>query len=343
MADPTPKARAAGFVLVREAPGRLEYLLLTNRGRGEPGLPKGHAEPGESDLATALRETEEETGLTDLTPDPWFSRELVYLTHRRGLTYEKTVTYLLARLSSGRVRLSPEHSEARWVGLGEALALLPFAALSGVVRDAALFLKDPALFALTPPDARAAEMHLKSLPHADERLVMHLLGGARLARAFAQDLARAGLPVNVEAAAAGTLLHDVGRALGRHADHQRAGLLHLRSTDLAPYGFACVSHFTKGASAEELTEAGVALETVQAFARLIDGSTLTWEERCAALADACMLGPMATTPVQRFADLRRRYDAPHLIALQERRSSEIRGELERATGRDPLALVGLDG
>jgi bis(5'-nucleosidyl)-tetraphosphatase len=343
VADPTPKARASGFVLVREAPGRLEYLLLTNRGRGELGLPKGHAEPGESDLHTALRETEEETGLTDLTPDPWFSRELVYLARRRGAVYEKTVTYLLARLNAGRVRLSPEHSEARWVGIGEALSLLPFAALSGVVKDAALFLKDPALFAVSPRDERAAELHLKSLPHADERLVLHLKGGARLARAFAQELARAGLPVHVEAAAAGTLLHDVGRALGRHEDHQRAGLVHLRKTDLAPYGFACVSHFTKGASREDLLEAGVAEATVDDFSRLIDGSRLTWEERCAALADACMMGPVATTPAQRFADLRRRYDAPALIDLQERRTAEIRDELEQAARRDPLAAVGLDG
>lgn len=328
---------------MREAPGRLEYLLLTNRSRVEPGLPKGHAEPGETDLQTARRETEEETGLSDLDSDPWFARELVYPARRRGVAYVKTVVYLLARLNSGRVRLSEEHSEARWVGLGEALSLLPYAALGGVVRDAALFLKDPALFALDPADERAALAHLGALPHADERLVLHLQGGARLARSFAQELADAGLPVNVEAAATGTLLHDVGRALGQHTDHQRAGLLHLRTTRLAAYGFACVSHFTKGAALEDLVEAGVERATAEAFARLVDGSRLTWEERCAALADACMMGPVATTPAQRFADLRQRYDAPRLIALQERRTADIRTEFERVLGRDPLSRVGLDG
>ena len=43
----------------------------------------------------------------------------------------------------------------------------------------------------------------------------------RLARAFAGSLARAGRLCHVEAAAVGTLLHDTGRALGRHDDHQR--------------------------------------------------------------------------------------------------------------------------
>lgn len=341
MAQPLPVATASGFVLVRPAPRGLEYLLLTNRNRGEPGLPKGHAEPGETELATALRETEEETGLTDLAPDPWFRRTLRYAARRKGVAYDKSVVYLLARLRSGEVRLSAEHSEFRWADLRAALALLPFAALQGVVRDAALFLKDPALFEVEPTTEAHADAHLTSLPGADERLVAHLRGGARLARAFARRLAAAEHPVHPEAAAAGTLLHDVGRALGQHEDHQRVGLRHLRATPLAAYGFACVSHFTKGADTESLVGAGVARETAEDFRRLIDGSSLTWEERCAALADACMRGPTPVPPAQRFRDLRERYDAAPLIELQERRTEEIRAELARATGHDPLALVGL--
>jgi bis(5'-nucleosidyl)-tetraphosphatase len=337
-----PHARACGFVLVRPGAQGPEYLLLTNRSRGEPGLPKGHAEPGETDLETALRETREETGLTDFAPDPSFVRTLTYPAQRKGTVYHKTVVYLLAHLRSGQVRLSPEHSDFRWVSLGAALALLPFAALGQVVRDAALYLKDPALFELERADEARADVHLRALPHADERLLAHLRGGARLARDIAEGLARAGLPVDVEAAATGTLLHDVGRALGQHEDHQRAGLLHLRATSFAPYGFACISHFTKGATPRELLAAGLAPETVEAFRGLIDLGSLTWEERCAALADACMQGPTPTTPARRFADLRRRYDAPRLIDLQERRTEEIRAEIARVTGHDLLADLGLE-
>jgi bis(5'-nucleosidyl)-tetraphosphatase len=341
MAEDLPQRRAAGFVLVRAATRGLEYLLLTNSKRGEPGLPKGHAEEGEDDVQTAFRETEEETGLTDLAPYAAFRREIGYPAHRKGVVYQKTVVYLLAKLRSGEVRLSPEHSEARWLPLEAALQVLPYAAIRSVVRDAALYLKDPALFRLEHADEAHADAHLRAQPQADERLLAHLRGGARLARGFATALAKAGHDVDPEAAAAGTLLHDVGRALGEHEDHQAAGLKHLRRTPLAAYGFACISHFTKGATEKELLEARVPRERVADFEQLIDGSTLTWEERCAALADACMMGPTPTTPERRFADLRKRYDAPLLIDLQERLTDGIRRQIAAAIGTDPLAAAQL--
>ena len=64
-------------------------------------------------------------------------------------------------------------------------------------------------------------------------------------------------------------------------------------------------------------------------------------EGCAALADACMKKSVATSPAERFADLRSRYDADALIDLQEARTEEIRREIGAAIGRDPLSLVGL--
>jgi bis(5'-nucleosidyl)-tetraphosphatase len=336
-----PTAVACGFVLSRVVDGAREYLLLTNRRRGEPGLPKGHQERGESEEETARRETEEETGLTDLAVDPFFRRELRYPARRHGVLHDKTAVYFLATARSGTVRLSKEHSAFRWAPLADALAALSLESLRGVVREAALFLKDSALFDLERASEDEAERHLRSLPHADEGLVAHLRGGARLARRFAEALHDAGVRVDVEASAVGTLLHDVGRATGEHADHQRAGLRHLRATPLAPYAYACISHFTKGASAAELLAAGVPEDTVADFRRMIDGSSLTWEERCAALADACMMQTTPVPPRRRFEDLRRRYDARALIDLQERRTAALRAEMTAALRKDPLALVGL--
>jgi hypothetical protein len=149
------------------------------------------------------------------------------------------------------------------------------------------------------------------------------------------------VPVH-QAAAVGTLLHDVGRALGRHADHQVAGVEHLHGTAFAPYAFACVSHFTKGAPRADLLAAGVAAATADAFEAASDATVFTWEERCAALADACMKGTTPARPADRFADLRVRYPgADALVALQERRADAVRRELQAVLGTDPLALVGL--
>jgi 8-oxo-dGTP pyrophosphatase MutT (NUDIX family) len=342
--DTLPVSRAAGFVLTRERAKGREYLLLVNRRDGQPGLPKGHADGDEDDLATARRETREETGLGGDAFEvvPGFRATISYRVKKDGRHRQKTVVYFRARHRSGEVRLSHEHTSYSWVGLREALSRISFDSLRDVLWKAALHGKDPALFELAPPDLEAADRHLASLPHADERLLAHLRGASRLARSFATGLREAGTPVSPVAAAVGALLHDAGRALGHHEDHQVAGVRHLRSArGLAPYGFACVSHFTKGASPSELVEAGVARATVDAFATEVDLDGLTPEESCVALADSCMKGPDAVPPAERFADLRRRYDAPALIDLQERRTKGIRDRLTKATGRDPLAAVGL--
>ncbi len=336
------KRIACGFVLTRATRSGVKYLLLTNRKRKEPGLPKGHAESGESELATALRETEEETGLTDLEVNTDFRRKLYYPAQRNGQSYDKIVVYFLARTRTKRVTLSKEHSHHKWASLEQALYALPYPSLRRTIRKAALYIKDPALFELQSMSEEEADGYLIGLPEATPNLIAHLRGGARLARRFAEALEAKGVAIDVEATATGTLLHDVGRAIGKHDDHQRAGLKLLRKTPFAAYGFACISHFTKGASAKALVKAGVPKKTVRSFRRLIDIRTLTWEERCAALADACMKGPEAVAPVERFRDLRSRYDAPALIDLQERRTEKIRARMAKALGRDPLELVGIE-
>jgi bis(5'-nucleosidyl)-tetraphosphatase len=338
-----PQSRAAGFVLTRDDPtGEPRYLLLVNQRDGMPGFPKGHRDGGEHDLETALRETREETGLTDVDVVPGFRDEIAYRVRKGGGFRWKTVVYFRARLRTGEVALSHEHTAFDWLPLEDALARLTFPSLRDVLVRAAIHGKDPAVARLTPPDLAAADAHLVSLPHADAALVAHLRGGARHARAFADALAAAGVHVHPEAAATGTLLHDVGRALGRHEDHQLAGVAHLASTPFAPWAWACVSHFTKGASREDLLAAGLPAAQVDAFEAATDVTRFTWEERCAALADSCMKGATPAPPAERFADLRRRYvGAERLIALQEARTDVVRREMQDVLGRDPLALVGL--
>jgi 8-oxo-dGTP pyrophosphatase MutT (NUDIX family)/HD superfamily phosphodiesterase len=343
MTEPsTPERTACGFVLVRESGRDLSYLTLVNRERDECGLPKGHAEPGETERVTALRETQEETGLSDVEFVGDFRAVLAYRASRQGVDYRKRVVYFVGRCSSSEVRLSREHSSYAWLGLHEAIESMPFDALKDVVLRAALFLKDPALFDVYPATEREADAYLAALPGASDSLVGHLRGGARLARRLAEAVQTAGVGVHVEATAVGTLLHDIGRALGDHDDHQCAGLRHLRRTPLAAYGFACISHFTKGADAQALLDAGLARTKVREFNRLTDLSRMTWEEQCAALADSCMRGAEAVPPELRFADLRRRYDARTLIDLQERMTAQLRQRLERVLGRDPLQVVDLE-
>lgn len=334
--------KACGFVLVRDdGAAGIEYLLLTNRKHGAPGVPKGHVKEGESELETALRETREETGLRLLMADPWFRTVMSYPVVRKGTPWHKTVVLRIARTGHETVRLSEEHRLYQWLSLGDMLAQIPFDNLRAAVRDAALYLKDPALLDLEPATEQDADAHVSSLSDATRELLGHLRGGARLARTFAEALAEAGKRVHVEATATAAMLHDVGRALGRHDDHPIAGIEHLRGHRLEPYRFACVSHFTKGAVGVELKAAGVPPAQVDAMRRAIDLNTLTWEEHAIALADACMRGSTPVRPALRFQDLRSRYTSHDMIALQERRTEGIRRTLEVALGTDPLSLVEL--
>ena len=60
MQDPL-KITSAGFLLFRKA-AQPSFLLLKRKKRWD--IPKGHVEPGESELAGALRELREETGIS---------------------------------------------------------------------------------------------------------------------------------------------------------------------------------------------------------------------------------------------------------------------------------------
>lgn len=115
--DPTvASVRAAGMLLVSVHP-RKQFLLLRHPKRWD--LPKGHCEEGESFLDTAIRETEEETGIaaSAITIDDGFSFEVTYpVTYRRtgDRVFTKTVRYYLGYLESIPSLTLTEHGEFQW-------------------------------------------------------------------------------------------------------------------------------------------------------------------------------------------------------------------------------------
>lgn len=107
--------RAAGFFLRRATADGWRYLLLENARRREWGFPKGHAEPGETAYACALRECAEEAGIACLAPTgPGVDLDYVLPGGR-----PKRVTFFPARTAQARVALSPEHRRAGWFAAGE--------------------------------------------------------------------------------------------------------------------------------------------------------------------------------------------------------------------------------
>ncbi len=117
--------RAAGVVVLRRSPFGWRVLIL--RAYRNWDFPKGLLDLGESPLAAAVRETREETSLTDLV-----FRWGYGCIDTEPYAVGKVARYFVAESPGGEVMLPvspelgrPEHSEFRWTTPDEAAALLP--------------------------------------------------------------------------------------------------------------------------------------------------------------------------------------------------------------------------
>ena len=110
------KLRSCGVLLFRTSP-ELSFLLMKHPKRWD--LPKGHVDPGESDLECALREMEEETGIgrdnIDLLDD--FRFETEYHVELRRYDFQprlKTLRIYLGRLRTPQPIVVSEHEDHHW-------------------------------------------------------------------------------------------------------------------------------------------------------------------------------------------------------------------------------------
>jgi len=126
---------SAGFILFRPSPAGPLFLLLDYGKHWD--YPKGHLEAGETPWDAALRELEEETGISRVTRVPGFEEKLAYFFYapRKGRIY-KTVTFFLARTKDEKVRLSHEHTGHAWLGYEEALSRLTYENAREMLRKA---------------------------------------------------------------------------------------------------------------------------------------------------------------------------------------------------------------
>lgn len=106
-----------------------------------PTSSSGHVDPGEDDLTTALRETEEEAGLTaeHLRVIDGFEQQLHY--EVRGKP--KEVLYWLAELKDPETELtlSDEHQDYRWARLEDACTLAQYKDMQDTLRAAQQYLE----------------------------------------------------------------------------------------------------------------------------------------------------------------------------------------------------------
>jgi 8-oxo-dGTP diphosphatase len=111
------QVEAAGGVVERDG-----LIAVVHRPRYDDwSLPKGKLEAGESFEQAALREVEEETGLVCELGD-----ELARVRYRDGRGRPKLVRYWLMTVTGGEFAPNDEVDELRWLGPGDAGALLSY-------------------------------------------------------------------------------------------------------------------------------------------------------------------------------------------------------------------------
>ena len=105
---------SAGIVLFRKEDSKNLFLLL-HYPSGHWDFVKGKMEKGESIQETALRETEEETGITDIKILDDFEEWIEYNFQYQGELVHKKVVFFLAETKSKDVKISHEHTDFTWM------------------------------------------------------------------------------------------------------------------------------------------------------------------------------------------------------------------------------------
>jgi 8-oxo-dGTP pyrophosphatase MutT (NUDIX family) len=130
---------SCGAVIYRKVGGKILFLLLKHTNGNHWSLAKGHTEPGESEIQTAVREIDEETGLR-VKFKPGFREAIRY---SPSPSIEKTVVFFLAKARGKKLRLQKsEISNGIWVELDDALRLINHKDTAEVVRRAYGFLAE---------------------------------------------------------------------------------------------------------------------------------------------------------------------------------------------------------
>jgi bis(5'-nucleosidyl)-tetraphosphatase len=129
--------KSCGVLAYRVTESGIKFLLLHYPG-GHWDFPKGHVEKKDAnEEATALRELQEETGITKVVFSPHY-KESMYYEFNRGHKerVKKVVVYFLVETKEEVVNISFEHQNFVWLPYEEALERLTYENAKDLLRKA---------------------------------------------------------------------------------------------------------------------------------------------------------------------------------------------------------------
>ena len=132
---------SAGIVLFRKE-GSKKLFLLLHYPSGHWDFVKGKMEQGESTHQTAIREAQEETGITDITFVENFEEWIKYNFKYQGELVQKKVVFFLAETKTKEIKISHEHSGYTWMDYNSSMDKTTFDNAKTVLTKAHNLLSD---------------------------------------------------------------------------------------------------------------------------------------------------------------------------------------------------------
>lgn len=134
-------ATSSGVIVFRTTRDKIEYLVLKGR-TGDWEFPKGGIEDDEEYQQTALRELEEETGITEVKLYPDFKDEYSYHFYSNNEKIQKTVHLFVGHSFQASVDLSKEHSDHQWRTYEQARGTLTHEAVKNILDKADKYIRE---------------------------------------------------------------------------------------------------------------------------------------------------------------------------------------------------------
>ncbi len=135
------KETSAGIIVYRKENTKKLFLLL-HYPSGHWDFVKGKMEKNETTHETAIRETEEETGITDIVFVENFEEWVGYDFKYQGELVQKKVVFFLAETKTKEIKISHEHSGYIWMDYNLSMEKLTFDNAKTILTKAQKLLSD---------------------------------------------------------------------------------------------------------------------------------------------------------------------------------------------------------